>query len=367
VVQIALDQTRGIELAIDDFGPVRDHGVNLGPIVDDHCDSEGGSTGATAIGEQPSVVGVIGPTCSSAARPAAEILSDNGSVLISASSSDPSLTTVSGVATGTDWQPGFYRTASNDAQHGVAAANFAWDKLGAQSAVAIHLASRPQTKAVADAFADEFRDLGGEVRTVEATLSDLAADLSLLSDDPGDVIYFYTADGGEGAAIAFIVDGIPALSQVPLVSSEILLLDDEFLQDFPESVGMYFSVTELSLSGNVNAITGVSYDDLTDRYKAIYGKDPGEEGAHAYAYDATVQLLSAINEVAEELDDGRLSIDRQALRDALLAVENRPGLTGTLTCDQFGDCANQAFSIVQHLDMNRPELARLNVVYRYPP
>ena len=111
----------------------------------------------------------------------------------------------------------------------------------------------------------------------------------------------------------------------------------------------------------------MSYDELTNRYQERYGEDPGPEGAHAYAYDATVLLLSAIDEVAEELDGGGLSIDRQALRDALLAVENRRGLTGTLTCDRFGDCADQAFSIVQHLDMNSPELARSTIVYTYPP
>jgi ABC-type branched-subunit amino acid transport system substrate-binding protein/tetratricopeptide (TPR) repeat protein len=364
-VEFAADQIRGIELAIEDFGAVHGHSVNLGPVVNDQCAEEGGTTGATAIGDQPGIVGVIGPTCTSAATPAAEILSHDGSVLVSASSSDPSLTTDSGDGAGANWQPGFYRTAFNDAQHGVAAANFARDDLGARSAAAIYLADATLAKTVAEAFANEFQNLGGDVRTEEVSVSTLAADLARLSGEPPEVIFFYTTERVKGAAIASTVDDIPALGEVTLVSSQLLLFD-EFLRS-PASEGMYFSVQESLSSDNVSA-TGVSYDEVTSRYEETYGEPPRTSGAfHAYAYDATVLLLSAINQVAIKLDGGALFIDRQELRDALTEVENLPGLTGMLTCREFGDCGDPTISIVHNEDRNRPDLTRSNIVYTYPP
>lgn len=247
----------------------------------------------------------------------------------------------------------------------MAAANFVKDKLGAESAVAIHLANRPLTKTVADAFANEFQALGGDVRTEEMSLSTLEADLVRLSGNSPEVIYFYTALVADGAAIATTADEISALDQVPLVSSQ-FLLSDEFLE-LPASERMYFSI-QASLSSDNVSETGVSYDEMTARYEETYGEPPRTSGAfHAYAYDATVLLLSAINQVAVKLDGGALFIDRQALRDALTAFEDLPGLTGMLTYDRFGDCADPTISIVHHLNSSRPDLTRSNVVYTYAP
>ena len=53
--------------------------------------------------------------------------------------------------------------------------------------------------------------------------------------------------------------------------------------------------------------------------------------------------MDAVEAVAKEADDGTLIIGRQALRDAMAAVENYDGLTGSLTCldasPYAGDCA----------------------------
>ena len=38
---------------------------------------------------------------------------------------------------------------------------------------------------------------------------------------------------------------------------------------------------------------------------------------------------------------------RKALRDALLATSTMQGLTGTITCDQYGDCADPKIAIYQ--------------------
>ncbi|HID35019.1 MAG TPA: hypothetical protein EYP25_10745 [Anaerolineae bacterium] len=45
--------------------------------------------------------------------------------------------------------------------------------------------------------------------------------------------------------------------------------------------------------------------------------------------------------------DGNLYIGRQALRDALFATEGMKGITGAITCDEYGDCADPQIVINQ--------------------
>ena len=47
-------------------------------------------------------------------------------------------------------------------------------------------------------------------------------------------------------------------------------------------------------------------------------------------------------EVAVETEDGGLQIPRTALRDALFATEGFEGITGTLSCNELGDCQQTA-------------------------
>jgi len=66
--------------------------------------------------------------------------------------------------------------------------------------------------------------------------------------------------------------------------------------------------------------------------------------------------------------DGTLHVGRQALRDALYATSGFQGLTGDLTCDEYGDCGVARFQVVR-LDDPAAGLDGLaaNVVYTYPP
>jgi branched-chain amino acid transport system substrate-binding protein len=75
-----------------------------------------------------------------------------------------------------------------------------------------------------------------------------------------------------------------------------------------------------------------------------YGSEPLSV-FHAHAFDATNMILNAIEKVAQQGDDGTLLIGRKALRDALFATANYQGITGTLTCNEFGDCADPKISI----------------------
>ena len=58
-------------------------------------------------------------------------------------------------------------------------------------------------------------------------------------------------------------------------------------------------------------------------------------------------ILDAVEKVAQVGDDGTLLIGRQALRDALFATSGMEGITGTITCDENGDCADPKISVSQ--------------------
>ena len=57
---LGIDQIRGVQLAIQDFGPVNGFEVDLGQPEDDLCSSEGGQSGLQAIVAQENVIAVIG-------------------------------------------------------------------------------------------------------------------------------------------------------------------------------------------------------------------------------------------------------------------------------------------------------------------
>jgi branched-chain amino acid transport system substrate-binding protein len=79
-------------------------------------------------------------------------------------------------------------------------------------------------------------------------------------------------------------------------------------------------------------------------------------------------LFVALEAVAVQANDGTLYVGRQALRDALYATSEYQGLTGSLTCDRYGDCGVAKFQVVR-LDDPSAGLAAMaaNVVYAYPP
>ena len=57
-------------------------------------------------------------------------------------------------------------------------------------------------------------------------------------------------------------------------------------------------------------------------------------------------LFAAIQNVAKS-QGGSVYIGRKALRDALFATKGYKGLTGTVTCNKTGDCADPHIAVYQ--------------------
>ena len=72
--------------------------------------------------------------------------------------------------------------------------------------------------------------------------------------------------------------------------------------------------------------------------------------------------------MAVQDEDGTLHIDRQGLRDAIGATSGFGGLTGSLTCDDFGDCAAAKIDIVQNTEAQVSiNDVKANVLFTFEP
>jgi branched-chain amino acid transport system substrate-binding protein len=114
--------------------------------------------------------------------------------------------------------------------------------------------------------------------------------------------------------------------------------------------------------------TGPDYDNFVTNFEQKFARPPGNSPYHAHAYDATTILLDAIEKVAIQDTDGTLHLGRQALREAVYATSGYQGLTGSLTCSEFGDCGAAKFKVVR-LDDPAAGIEGLadNAVYTYTP
>jgi len=362
---LGTDQVRGVELALEDFPEVLGFPVELGTPEDDLCRSEGGQSGAQNIVAQENVVAVIGTTCSGAAAAAVPIYSAAGLSVFSGSVTGPSMTSYILTNPGTpgeNYHEGFFRTAHNDEFQGASVADFVFNELGFTRAAAVHDGD-PYTQGLATAFQGFFEILGGEVplfTAVDPDQTDMTALLTDIAAADVEVVYFPIFQPA-GDFIITQKDGIAGLEDVVWFGADGLFVSD-FL-GIPESEGMYFSSPDLGIGENVSA-TGVTYDDLRQRYIDTYGEDP-TAAFHAHTYDATIMVLTAIGEVGVVGSDGVLRIPRQGLRDHLADMEGFAGLTGTLGCLDFGDCGSQAIMIAHHTDTSITDLLAVEVAKTY--
>ncbi len=333
---LGIDSQRGMEIAVADAG-----GELLGhplEIVgeDTGCSPEGGQAAAAKLASDSQIFAVVGTTCSSEARVGAPILSDAGASMISPSNTAPDLTDPE------KRSPGYFRTAHNDKVQGRVAAEFVFNELGLTTAATIHDGS-VYAQGLVNAFAENFKALGGEIVSEQAVNTgdtDMRPVLTTIASANPAAIY-YPIFIAEGAFVTAQAGEVPGLENVVLMGA-----DGVFSPDFVNAAGaaaqgMYLSSPDFSAFGE-------AYQGFLQKYQDAYGEPPLST-YHAHAYDATMLFLSAIGQVAVQ-DGDTLLIGRQALRDALAATTNFQGLTGNLTCDPNGDCADPKIAVYEIVD-----------------
>jgi branched-chain amino acid transport system substrate-binding protein len=331
---LGIDSQRGVEIAVDDKGEVLGHKVEL-VGADSECAAEGGQKALTKLASDPSLVGVIGTNCSSAGEPASKIASDAGLVLISPSNTAPSLTNPD-----LTWNPGYLRSCHNDNVQGAAMAEFAYNELGVRKAATVHDGS-PYAEQLQQVFADSFVELGGEITTQEAVNAgdtDMRPLLTKIAATGPEMLYYpiFIAEGGFITSQAREVAG---LENAILSGADGMISPDFIAAAGDASEGMYCSGPDLAFDNPLGQA-------FLAKHQEKYGEDP-LSAFHAHAYDGTNMLFAAMEKVAVQDDDGTLHIGRQALRDAMYATKDFVGITGTLNCNEYGDCADPLITVNQ--------------------
>ena len=351
--------------AIEDYGSVHGFDIDLGMGLGDLCEAAGGKITGSLVVAEGDVVGVIGTSCSVAAAEAAPLITGAGMVMISPGNTAPSLTSDLAGNEGENHFHGYYRTAHNDLIQAESVARFLSGEGVARAAV-VHDGG-PYTMGLATAFFDAFEEHGGVITgiwEVGREDKDLVPMLTEIAAGEPDALFFpiFWPTGG------FLVEqaaGIPALAEAVLATAD-GLLNDDFLS-LPQSEGAYVSGPDTRFGDNANQTTGRSAAELEARLEETLGATPaGTFWGHAY--DATVLLLDAIAAASYvRSEDGALVIDRAGVRRYLDNLSGFQGVTGVLSCDEFGDCGASRVVIREHLDSGDIEATRRSVVYEVGP
>ncbi len=335
---LGLDSQYGAQVANELRPEIAGHEVEFN-FQDDGCSTEGGTAAARALVSEENIAGVIGTSCSSAGIPAAEILSAEGIMLVSASNTAPSLTAP-------DTHEAFYaRTAHNDSIQGAAMAQFVCEVLGLTTAATIDDGSAYADQ-LAAVFAAEFpSQCDGSITAEEAVTvgqTDFTGVLENIAADSPEFLYFpiFVA---EGALITQQARETSGLDDTALGGADGILTPDWIAAAGSAANGTYLSGPDLAFSGDFYA------DEFLPAYTDVSGESEPISVFHAHAFDAYNMLADAI-EAAAFTDGGTTYIPRSALRDAFFATSGYEGITGTLTCDENGDCADAKISVSEVQD-----------------
>ena len=360
---LGIPSRRGVEMAAEDYGPIKGRAVSAGAGIDSACTANGGAAAADMVVGDPRVVGVVGTSCSLAASAASPIISEAGLVMISPSNTAPSLTSDLQGNAGSNHYSGYYRTSSNDLHEAGAVARYAYGDLGLRTVAAIDDGD-PYTTGLTGAFKTAFEELGGTVSisTISRGDTDMIPVLTSIAEGSPDGLFFPVFEK-EGAHIVQQVGDVPGLEDVTRIGGAAMLVSG-FLA-LPDSEGVYLPGPELDFGENVNEATGKGSDEIVAQYEERYG-EASTSAYMVHAYDAATILLRAIEEVAVE-KGGYLFVDRDELRKALTGTDGFSGVIGSISCDEFGDCGTGRLNIYHHTDSTVTDVAELAVVYRYEP
>ncbi len=282
-------------------------------IADDRNDATEGINVATKLISQDKVQAIVGPVTTPPTVAASEVINSKKVVMITPTGTAAKITVDNGVR-----KEYVFRACFIDPLQARVAAKFALDSLKADTVAILFDQGNDFSKGLAEIFRTTFEAGGGEVVAWEAYAkgdSDFSAQLTAIAAKNPDVVYL--PDYYEKASIIGRQArdrGITAVFMGPdgWDSAEL---------DYDALDGGYFT----------NHYSSDSTDEAVQKwiadYKAKYNSVPDALGA--LAYDATNLLLDAI--------DAAKSTDSAKIKDALGAIKDFKGVTGTISFDADGN------------------------------
>lgn len=334
-VRLGIDYLDGEFDGVD--GQLYGHSVVLVESPED-CTPESGIKAAELLLDQPDLLAVIGTTCSAAAFDAAvPLLSDAKILTVSSTNTSPKLTELE------SRQRFYFRTAINDLIQATVGADFAIEELGLSNVATLNLPDA-YSEPMAETFAGRAANQGANV--VASAVAQKSGD----GLEPASLL----------TAVAQLVQAQPELIFIPMIEAPCTEAV-QVIKAVPELSGAKLLVTEGCQTQGIAAALG-------PQIQGVYASGPDFEGLESDAFyrdsflpayqrlvaerpplvstsasfDAINLVLAAIRRTAQPLPGGRLLINRNELREAVVGVTGYPGLSGTLDCTPLGDCVRSA-------------------------
>jgi branched-chain amino acid transport system substrate-binding protein len=257
------------------------------------------------------VLAVLGAISTSMSIPAAEILQNAGIIMISTSSTNPATTQIG------DW---IFRMAYTDDFQGTVAARYAFNDLGAQSAIVFRQQDDDYSFGLAGFFAQEFETLGGSTIVVDfvANTVDFSAQISDILGEPADVIY-YSGFCAEGATL------VPALRAAGF-TQQILGADASDDSQCPVGGGAAFDGYLFTGFGGPEVLAGAAAERAEEFQQFFSVQNPQATDFNGF----TLAGADSMNVIAQAVRNAG-STDRAAVRDALQALDGYAGVSGEIT------------------------------------
>ena len=238
---------------------------------------------------------------------------------------------------------GIVRFVYNDLNAAGAAVKYA-KSIGATQVATMHDGSLYAQELV-EAFGKQFKAAGGTVSAAEAISpsdTDLRPVLTRIGTSKPQLLFAPIFTGASAYLVRQIKE-IPTLAKTPVLGTD-AVLSPAFL-DAAGDAAIGYRLTGID---NDPKLMGPKYADFVAEYKAKFGEDP-IAGFHANGYDCATAVMLAIEKVAKTDSDGTTYIGRKALRDALMKTTDLNGMSGKLTCDQYGDCGSSNFAVFEYV------------------
>ncbi len=285
---------------------------------DNESKAESAAAGTTKLITEDKVLVVIGSYASKQAIPTGEVADRLETPDISPWSTNPRTTKD---------RPWVFRACFLDDFQGRMAAKFVKDEFGAKKVAVLYDVASDYPKGLAEFFKAAAEEMGMEVVAFETFTTkdrDFSAQLTKIKGSGAEVLFtpqYYDevpliVKQAHELGLPQIIQGSDAWGSPELMT---LCGDD--------CVGCYFT-THWAYKG----VTGVA-KEFVDRFNAKYGYVPGD--CAALAWDSAHIVQKAIEDCGKLTGD--LKTDRKCIRDAMAAIKEYPGITGTMSFTPEGD------------------------------
>jgi len=253
----------------------------------------------------PEIAGLIGFSDTDMVLAAAPVAAEHGRVFVTSGATSPLLPRQ---------VPGFlFLACFGDNVQAAAGAEWAYDSLKARTVVVLYKDGNSYTRLLHQYFETRFKELGGEVRAVEAyTLSDFKAKARALPQ--ADLVYL----AAQPEEVAMAVPALRAAGiDAPILGGDGLDIGAAWAK--VDDVHDVYYTTHTYLGSD-------NPDPAVKQFEAAFasaypGKEP--DAFTALGYDAARLLMAAIESAG--------STDPQAVRDAVAGTTDFHGVTGTIS------------------------------------